>query len=226
MLNGVLRGFVVSVCFLLPCVAFGEVKLLKSGDSITMEFFTGQQTGSGPVAFGDAKSSSAYTIQIDENGDRKYLRPNGSVHSVTDKNFTPTMFRDKPIDKDRRIVRFPPEGNLKPGIQWEVPPFNASTSCGDAVVRYRATSDIAPDVRITIDDKPTTVKAIRIAYDGIVSGCNSSWKRTLELLYSPDLNQLISSVEINWDRAGDGKTFMYGGDKWAITAIRSTADGK
>jgi len=221
--------FCFSALFLWPIASFGQVKPLATGDIITRTSLVAQQIGNGPVTFAP-KESITLEVLIEDNGDRKFFESQGfgkPVYYANDKFFTDIIWRDKRIPQNLRFVRFPPGGKLEPSMQWDVPPYYTK-SCGStkaaSVLNYKATSENGPDVIITIDGKDTTVTTIRIFYEGWLPTCNPgfTWKKTHEVLYSPELNELISTKVVEWYMA---TMFMEGGGGWAITSIK-TGDKK
>lgn len=206
-----------SLFLALPGVTFAQAKAITSGDTVTLQTYDAKQTGNNPITF-SPKSNYAYKVLIEENGDRKFLKSGRFVIFAHNRFFTTIIWLNKPTELNRQFLRFPQDKQLQPGMTWVVPPWMTSTSCGDLAVNFTATSATGPETDMVIDGKNTKVQTISIHYEGLLSGCNATWIRTHEVLYSPELNEIISTKVINYT-GGSGKTFLYGGDGWAITAI-------
>lgn len=222
MRNSILFYLFFSLFLVLPDITFAQVKAIASGDAVTLQTFDAKQTGNNPITF-SPKSTYTYKVLIEENGDRKFLRAGGFVTFAHNRLFTTIVWLNKPTEPNRQFLRFPQDKQLQPGMTWVVPVWTTSTSCGDIAVNFTATSANGPEIDMTIDGKNTKIQTTSIHYEGFLTGCNATWIRTHEVLYSSELNEIVSTKVINYT-GGSGKTFLYGGDGWAITAI--TTAGK
>lgn len=198
---------------------------LKSGDMITREYSKPEQDpGGGPVTFKPTKST-AYVLLIEDDL-RKLLRANGTIAAVADRKHT-TIFRDNaPVEPDRRFLRLPPEQPIQPGMKWAVPTWKSKVSCGFRDVSFEAASEKGPDHALLLDGKLVTVETIRINYDARnIPVCEGPWKyrKTVEVLYAPDLDEVLSHKALDWSAYGVD-TLIAGGDGWRVTAI-ATGNG-
>lgn len=210
---------------LLSSAALAQVRPLATGDIVTRMSLIAQQAGNDPITFA-SKSTENFKLVITETGDRRFEKPDGSgfVRFANDKNFTDIMTNNKVIEPKRRIARFPQGEALRPGMKWNLPTQTTRTSCGDMILNYAAASDEGPQLTISINDTPTQLNTIRINYEAIARTCDGQrdWRRTREVLYSPDLNELVSTKVIEWSAlAGNARTFMDHGDGWTIISIKT-----
>jgi hypothetical protein len=223
-----LGNILFSLFFLVfPTISFGQVKPLMSGDTVTRESLVASQVGNDPIVFSSKGSSTYKLLIIDETGDKLFLKTDGSgfTQYANDKFFTDIIWNNRSIPTDRRFVRFPQGKQLQPGMKWDVPPRKIKTSCNEMVLNYTAVSEDGPEVMIAINGNPTKIKTIRINYEATLPTCNGqyTWRKTHEVLYSPELNELVGTKVINWS-AYNPRLSLDSGDGWAVTAIQ-TADG-
>ena len=221
---------IMQILMLVPALigtaALAQVRPLASGDIISRISLVAQQVGNDPITFSQ-KNTENFKLALTDTGDRRLEKPDGSgfVRFANDKNFTDIMTNNKVIEPKRRIARFPQGEPLRPGMKWNLPPQSTRTSCGDMILNYTAVSDEGPALTININSVSTQVQTIRINYEATARTCDGQrdWRRTREVLYSPELNELVSTKVIEWSAlAGNARTFMDHGDGWIITAIRTS----
>ncbi len=204
-----------------PRISFGGeiTPPLKSGDMITREYSKPEQDpGGGPVTF-KLTRSTAYTLLIEDDV-RKLLRTNGTIAAVSDRKHT-TIFRDNaPVEPDRRFLRLP-EQPIQPGMKWVVPSWKSKVSCGFRDVSFQATSEKGPDQSLLVNGKLVDVETIRINYEARnIPVCEGPWqyRKTVEVLYAPGLDEILSHKALDWSAYGVD-LLIAGGDGWKVTAI-------
>jgi len=221
-MSKIILSLIAATSLLLPSISFAqEVAQLANGNTITIQTTAAQQVGNGPVVFVPNKTYT-YRVTVKENGDREFVRADGFVNHGTDKNFTPIIWQNKSINEKWRFKRLPQDKPLQPGMTWKVPDFRVSTSCGNGSAELTAVSEVGPEVSLTIDGKISKVTTIQINYQGTVSACGASWKRTYEFLISPQLNEIVSQKQINYTA---GNSIIYDGDGWLVATVQ-TGDTK
>jgi hypothetical protein len=178
--------------------AFGQVKPITSGDVLVGENYKAEQSPGQPIVFKDAPEVSTYKMSIQENGDRQYLKTGGPGSFVRDKSFTIIAYGKKPVDENQRFKMFPQNQKLEPGLQWDVAYTGTTKNCGTLFVRYRGTSKIGPDFSVTVDGKEAKLKTIQVDLDGSSThSCNTTYKLDHNILYSPELNEIVAQKFID-----------------------------
>jgi hypothetical protein len=131
------------------------------------------------------------------------------------------MWANKQIAADHQFVRLPPDGKLEPGMTWAVPSGKINIDCAKEVpLNYKAISENGPVANLVIDGRDTEVATIHIYYEAWIENCEAgSWKKTIDVLYAPALNEIISSKSLNYVKSSIN--FIDGGGGWAITAIKT-----
>lgn len=221
--------FSLFVSLLLPSASFAQVKPLASGDIVTRDSLVASQVGNDPITFSSKGSKTYKLLVIDETGDKLFERTDGTgfIQYANDKFFTDIIWNNRSIPPDRQFVRFPQGKRLQPGMKWDVPPRKIKTSCNETVLNYAAASEDGPEVVIAIDGNPTKIRTIRIYYEATLPTCNGqyTWRKTHDVLYSPELNELVSTKVINWS-AYNPSFSLDSGDGWAITAVQTAVGTK
>lgn len=219
----ILRHSLLFVSFLaLSGISFGQLKPIASGDIITIETSNAKQAGNDPIVFVPA-SSGTFSVLLD--GEiTKLLGTNGRVRLVRDKFLTVTAMEGREVAPEYRMVLFPPDGELRPGMQWALPPQKIETACFPMMANFTATAESGPDLSIAISGKETAIRTMRIKYEATLPACDGrrTWRRTHEVIYSPELKLIVRQNSIDWSAAGPLQYLSDGGGKqWTTKAIQT-----
>ena len=204
----------------------GQMKPLASGDVVTIEWLTAEQVGGQSITFRPANPKAyAYRVSVQENGDVRFLRPKEDfVTFARDRFFTYITSNNVLIDEDQRFVRFPKDRELQPGLKWDVPPYKIVMSCRKEIIaKYNAYSEKGHPVTISINGKDVSIETVRINYEADMPyTCAGAygWRKTSEVLYSPELNEIVSLKNINWN-AYCPRLCLDNGSGWSVKAIKT-----
>jgi len=211
--------------FIASAVADGaDLAPLASGDSITgFGVYTGQRDG----ALTYSKIGEVtYRLSIDANGNRHYLDRNGSAYWIYDREFVRVLFQGRELPPEQFVAFLPPGGKVAPGLKWDVPVHQTRAVCGFAEARFKASSEKGSDLTIDVNGKATNVPTVRITYEApLRCGERPAFLRTMELVFSPELYEILQSNTVNYDGLERGPLQL--GDQgrgWRVLAI--TTGGK
>lgn len=191
----------------------GPIAPIGEGDIVIGQFFKPSQLGNQPITFAPAGKNTT-KFHLAENGDRQYLV--GSIIDLAyDKNFTTIMMGGKP--QDVRFVPFPQDKPLQAGIKWDVPTMNIPFNCGVVELNFKAISDVGPEVVISINGRDRKISTIDVHFDApVLNSCAGAWKRTADLRFSPELNEIVGNRVITLDAKG----FLISGFSWTLTDVQ------
>lgn len=200
------------------CYAEVSIRPISSGDIVTRQYYNPTQLGSEPIEF-PKKGSGSYKMQIEENGDRKFLDPeDDSLVFINNKDYVTVFTKGKPIPEDYRFVRLPIGVPLRPGMEWDVPTYQLNTWEEGNV---SAKSSIGPTIHVQLDDIKTPIDTILINYEGRVQVRGGYSRRiSIESLFSRQLNEFVRHQVIDWHWEGNGKTFLYRGSRYDLKSVR------
>lgn len=181
------------ICFALfgLCQAtFAQVAPVKSGDVLKLKIVP--LVAAGQVFTEGAAASDTASVQIDTaTGERTYTTAKNKA-VVRKNNFFGTLQWNRYVYKADEI------GNILPpkitiGEKWkEVVWFNSSR-CGRGKNEYEVTVSQGQDVVVNIKGVPTSLKTFQIIREGtwFFGNCGGSGKKTLKVLFSPELNEIV-----------------------------------
>jgi len=178
--------------------AHGQLAPVADGDILTgIGVFPARDAG-GPITY-TRQQEVSFTVHIDAEGVRRYVRA-GSPYWIYDRDFTRIVIAGVDLGQEGLWPLLPPGGKVAPGIAWDVPALQTRTLCGFVPARYKATAEKGPDLPITIDGTDLQVPTIRIVHESALRCTGGEpWLGTFEMLYSPDLHEMLQGTTINFE---------------------------
>ena len=197
-----------------------DLRPLANGDSIVgMGVYTGQ-AADGSLTFSKI-GEVAYTLAIDAAGLRRYVDRNGSPFWIYDRNFRRMLFQGRELPPEEQFELLPPEGKIEPGMRWEVPLHQTRAVCGMAEARFTAVATRGPEVTLVVNATPMSVPTVRIDYEAVLRcGQRDSFLRTMDVLFSPALHEIVHMNTVNYDGVERGPLKL--GDQgrgWRLQSI-------
>lgn len=200
-----LKAVGVVTVFAMSQVVFaqtGNIAKIESGDIVQEDIhdFAIQMT-SGRTIQPEKKNNRSLRVTIDSDGNRTYnFTGSGRMLWKTDKFFGKVELRDGIVEESIRIRYLPVDKNLEVGSEWQLNLRGSNQECGDwsAVWDVKATN--GQSVKIKINGVEENVKTIRIVLTynvgkSNVGGCDPIIKMDKDVLYSPELNDVVSFQE-------------------------------
>lgn len=215
-----LKAVGVVTVFAMSQVVFaqtGNIAKIESGDIVQEDIHDFEiRMSSGFLVQPEKKSSRSTRVTIDSAGNRTYnFTGSGRLLWKTDKYFGKTELRNGPTSEPERIPYLPPSNvKLEDGAQWVVKPKGNNKECGDWYATWRAITRDGPETKLVIDGSEISLRTINITlnYDTKESNqgsCDPIIKITKDILYSPDLGEVISFQETRI-RARNGEQYTSG----------------
>jgi hypothetical protein len=202
---------VLLICVLASSViAFAQdLRPMSHGDHVTGVGLIHGQTAHGPVTFTQTGEEFTFRAEIDATGRRAYFRGTDvSPYWIYDREFTRLTFRGMDMAPDERFTMLPSGGEVAAGQAWDVAPhYLTIPSCGRPEIRYKAVAEQGPLVPLRLDARDENVATVRIHYAATVKCPNGRepFLRTHELIYSPQLREIVQSVSTNYDGPAIGR---------------------
>lgn len=217
-----MKSIALATLIMIASTAFGQVRPVQTGDTLTYEAIKPEQQNNQPIVF-IKKPDLILKLTIEKNGDRRYDYRGGKNYSITDQDFTRHTKRGEPINGPYRFPLFTPTQKPEAGQKWDIAFRSESAGYGDNLVTYQAIARSGPEFVIFINNIETRVGTIRIDYDGYIrSTTASSWSgtATTQVLYAPALNEIVFYDHIAYDNRG----FLLSGFRSTLKAIQTTSE--
>ena len=218
-------AILLTATLLLPAIARAGLAPLGDGASLAGTGVYPRKVAGEPLGF-TRDQEATFKLSIDAQGNRTYSR--SSPYWVYDRNFTRLVFRGVSLDPDARWPMLPPDGNVAPGMQWDVPLQRAATLCGPVDARYKARAETGPDLPISVDGAHVNVPTIRVVHEATLRcGTKDPWVTTTQILYSPELHEILDLTTVNYD--GPSRDTLLLGDPgrgWRVHTIVTRAGPK
>lgn len=219
----IIFSLLLSIC--IPGTSFGQITPTGDGSVLTYEVYSAkQQPHKKNIIFEPNKEQRVLKLNIEKNGDRKYVFMNEKPFAVYDKYLAVTSLLGKKIDSDARYPLLPINQKMDAGVQWNFFRQGQASVCGNWTVAYHAEGKEGPNTSINMDGKDIAVKTLLIEYRGDArSDRCDPYQQERFVLYAPELNELLMDQWIEFTPGGMTSDYGYKSVLKSVTTTPSQA---